>query len=127
MSTEIASPAVERVSNSVPQLVQCTRVVVYSGCIPVFTKTPPCAVKFALSTYSTTLVKGVEKEVARGSCDLLEKNVLAADALQLAQELCVGARLFELLYKKLYLLVAVECAQDAANLPHPLSLRRLHE
>src|SRR5918997_6633245 len=52
---------------------------------------------------------------------------LTADALQLAQELCVGAGLLELLYKELQLLVAVERAQDAADLPDPLGLGGLHE
>src|SRR5919112_780849 len=52
---------------------------------------------------------------------------LTADALQLAQELGVGAGLFELLYKELQLLIAVERAQDAANLPDPLGLGGLHK
>src|SRR5919112_27175 len=52
---------------------------------------------------------------------------LTADALQLAQELSVGAGLFELLYKELQLLVAVEGAKDAADLPYPLGLGGLHE
>src|SRR5919112_4856385 len=52
---------------------------------------------------------------------------LTADALQLAQELSVGAGLFELLYKELQLLVAVKGAKDAADLPYPLGLGGLHE
>src|SRR5918998_2129747 len=49
------------------------------------------------------------------------------DALQLAEELGVGAGLLELLDEKLYLLRGVEGVQDAANLPDPLGLRRLHQ
>src|SRR5215207_291187 len=121
MSTEIASPAVERVSNSVPQLVQCTRVAVYSGCMSVFTESPSVRCKSLLPTYSTTLVKGVGKPAARDSRDRLDKNVLAAHALQFAQELRVGVSLLELLYEKFHLLVSAERAQDVADLPHPLS------
>src|SRR5215210_8771320 len=52
---------------------------------------------------------------------------LAADALELAQELGVRAGLLELLNQELYLLGAVEGVEDAADLPDPLGLGRLHE
>src|SRR5215210_8172476 len=100
MSTEIVSPAVERVSNSVPQLVQCTCVVVYAGCMSVFTKSPPCVLQICATNLFYNPRKGRGKGGRkRLSCDRPEKNVLAADALQLAQELRVGAGLLELLYE----------------------------
>src|ERR687897_552016 len=52
---------------------------------------------------------------------------LSADALELAQELGVRAGLFELLDQELYLLAGVEGVEDAADLPDPLGLGRLHE
>src|ERR671921_1636654 len=52
---------------------------------------------------------------------------LAADALELAQELGVRAGLFELLDQELYLLRVVQGVKDAADLPDPLGLGRLHE
>jgi hypothetical protein len=66
--------------------------------------------KSRLPTYSTTLVKGVGKPTARDSRDRLDKNGLAAHALQFAQELRVGVSLLELLYEKFYLLVSAERA-----------------
>src|SRR5215217_1904246 len=70
MSTVMDSPAVERVSNSVSQLVHRTSVFVYSGCIPVFMRNLRL-------------------------CRLLV-YYLSPDSLQLAQELGVGAGLLEL-------------------------------
>src|SRR5215211_7517073 len=52
---------------------------------------------------------------------------LAADALELAQELGVRAGLLELLDQELYLLAGVEGVEDAPDLPDPLGLGRLHE
>src|SRR3712207_4156164 len=52
---------------------------------------------------------------------------LTPDALELAQELGVRAGLLELLDQKLYLLPGVEGVEDAADLPDPLGLGRLHE
>src|SRR5919107_5778781 len=52
---------------------------------------------------------------------------LPADALELAQELGVRAGLLELLYEELYLLARVQGVEDAADLPDPLGLGRLHE
>src|SRR4028118_1215901 len=55
------------------------------------------------------------------------KQRLAADALDLAQELGVGAGLLELLDQELYLLTRIQRVQDAPHLPDPLGLGRLHE
>jgi hypothetical protein len=66
--------------------------------------------KAMLPTYSTTLVKGVEKLAARDSRDRQDKNVLATYALQFAQELRVGVSLLELLNEKFHLLVSAERA-----------------
>src|ERR671921_1846074 len=52
---------------------------------------------------------------------------LAAYALELAQELWVRTGLLELLYEELYLLARVQGVEDAADLPDPLGLGRLHE
>src|SRR5918997_1608313 len=52
---------------------------------------------------------------------------LAADALELAQKLGVRASLLELLDQELYFLRAVERVEDAADLPDPLGLGRLHQ
>src|ERR687894_572983 len=80
-----------------------------------------------LPTYSTTLVKGVEKPAASDSRDRQDKNALAAYALQLPQELRVGVSLLELLNENSPFLVSAERAQDVAALPHPLSFGRLHK
>src|SRR5918998_104772 len=80
-----------------------------------------------LPTYSTTLVKGVEKPAASDSRDRQDKNVLAAYALQFAQELRVGVSLLELLNEKFHLLVSAERAKNVADLPHPLSFGRFHK
>src|SRR5215211_5914788 len=52
---------------------------------------------------------------------------LAADALELTQELGVRAGLLELLDQELYLLSGVKGIEDATDLPDPLGLGRLHE
>src|SRR5215211_1867956 len=52
---------------------------------------------------------------------------LAADALELAQELRVRAGLLELLDQELYLLAGVEGVEDATDVPDPLGLGRFHE
>src|SRR5215216_7502183 len=101
MSTVMDSPAVERVSNSVSQLVHRTSVFVYSGCIPVFMRNLRL-------------------------CRLLV-YYLSPDSLQLAQELGVGAGLLELGDQELQLRRGLEGVQNAAHLPDPLGLGRLHE
>src|SRR5215218_5823342 len=101
------SPAVERVSNSVSQLVHRTSVLVYSGCIPVFMRNLRlCRLK------SITPVKGWS---------------LSSDPLQLAQELGVGAGLLELGDQEFQFRGGLEGVQDAPDLPDPLGLGRFHE
>src|SRR4028119_1273608 len=91
----------------------------YSGCMPFFIWNSFSRLS---KPYSLTTKTGRIRE-----CRTLPAKRLAADALYLAQELGVGAGLFELLDQQLYLLAGVQGVQDAPHLPDPLGLGRLHE
>src|SRR3990170_4799228 len=91
----------------------------YSGCMPFFILSSFSSIS---KPYSLTTKTGKVRE-----CRTLPAKRLAADALYLAQELGVGAGLFELLDQQLYLLPGVQGVQDAPHLPDPLGLGRLHE
>src|SRR5215212_4152533 len=119
----MCSPVVERVSNSLPHMHRTT-VVVYSGCMSVFIEKPPSDIQRHRLFYYAR--KEIEKGGRRRGRPQ-ELVALNADALQLAEELRVGAGLFELLYKELYLLIGTQSAQDAPDLPDPLRLGRFHE
>src|SRR5215203_344443 len=90
-----------------------------------FSSLPPSAVKRRhIPPYSLLLLQ------RNGAAALTAPQMspyLAADALQLAQELGVGPGLLELGYKKLQLRRGLEGVQNAAHLPDPLGLGRLHE
>src|SRR5918994_6789897 len=53
--------------------------------------------------------------------------ILTAHALQLAQELGIGACLLELGYEELQLRRGLKGVEDAAHLPYPLGLARFHK
>src|SRR5215203_4437977 len=119
----MVSPAVERVSNSLPHM-QRTSVFVYSGCIPVFILYLRLSNRLPIVYY---LCKGDEGRARRFVYAPVRICSQTADALELAQELGVRAGLLELLDQELYLLRAVQGVEDAPDLPDSLGLGRLHE
>src|SRR5918998_3446707 len=93
----------------------------YSGCMPFFIRTSVCH-----KTPPYSLLR-LQRNGAAARTAPQMSPYLAPDALQLAQELGVGPGLLELGYKELQLRRGLEGVQDAAHLPDPLGLGRLHE
>src|SRR5918997_1253563 len=81
----------------------------------------------AHSTAATLGIGGVRSRKSSKPYSLDREANLPANALEFAQELGVRTGLLELLDQELYLLPGVESVEDAADLPDPLGLGRLHE
>src|SRR5215210_5826802 len=111
---------VERLRIAKPALPSRKTTGLYSGCMPFF-------IRSSISNKRRHIVYYVCKGGTARAAAPPGWLWLTPDALQLAQELGVGAGLLELGYEELQLRRGLEGVEDAAHLPNPLGLGRLHE